>query len=630
MSCFAGSPRCTRRSGAREGRGCICTWRPVHGRPKPRNITSSMRSPRILVLDIGAAHVGCGVFALGAAGRLVLQQFAVESYSSDPAHESRWSIALAQTLGGIASRYRMRGPVAVSIPGHLALTKFIKTSSVAKEKRSKIVAFEASENIPYPLEDVVWDYQVVADDGFDLEVMLTAAKFEAMQALCAAADSAGFPVERAIPSGSALWRGFRYNYPQVQGSVIVINIGARSTGLLFIEGERFYLRTLGMAGNVVTQSIADELRLDFAAAETLKIQVLSGRSDLPTTSPSRLAVERGAAAFVARLQLEITRSTINHRRQSGAAAPTAVYLTGGGALIPDLAATLAEKSKLPVELYDALRNVDLSANARVAGAEGVAPVLADLVGLATQLVTPAAAEASLLPASLTQALAIRKRQPVVIAAVALALLALAPPIAYFHQRASATQEQVARLDDLLMPLRSMQSRNQQNVAQIEAVTQHVTALRGAYETKANWVNFFTDLQERLGKIEDVWLDKVAVVRPPLPSPQEAAEMAQRAADAAAASINAAPSAAGGADSAVVPSTLVAVRPLRMTLSGRLLDVKNPQSKVSPESLQRVKQLLTSFAGSQFITLVENERFDSTQNGLLRFDFTLVINPEKTL
>lgn len=68
----------------------------------------------------------------------------------------------------------------------------------------------------------------------------------------------------------------------------------------------------------------------------------------------------------------------------------------------------------------------------------------------------------------------------------------------------------------------------------------------------------------------------------------------------------------------------------MTLSGRLLDVRNPQSKVSAESLQRVKQLLASFAGSQFITAVENERFDTNQNGMLRFDFTLVINPKKTL
>jgi hypothetical protein len=70
--------------------------------------------------------------------------------------------------------------------------------------------------------------------------------------------------------------------------------------------------------------------------------------------------------------------------------------------------------------------------------------------------------------------------------------------------------------------------------------------------------------------------------------------------------------------------------LRLALSGRLLDVRNPQSKVSQESLQRVKELLASFTDSQFITAVENERFDTNQNGLLQFDFTLVINPQKTL
>lgn len=595
-----------------------------------------MRSPRVLAVDIGAGHVACGVFALGASGRLVLQNFALETHPTDPSHDARWTTDLAQALGSISARYKLRGAATVAIPGHLALTKFVKMSSVAKEKRAKIVAFEAAENIPYPLEEVVWDYLVVSDDGFDLEVMLTAAKFDAMQSLCSAADSAGFPVEHATPAGVALWHAFRYNYPQVRESVILINIGARTTSLLFVEGDRFYLRTLAVAGNSVTQAIADELRIDFVSAETLKIQVLSGRSDLPASSPSRAAVQRATATFASRLQLELTRSTVNHRRQSGAAAPVAAYLTGGGSLIPDLAATLAEKTRMPFTAYESLRNVDLAANARAAGVESLAPVLADLVGLATRLVSPKEPEASLLPPTLTAAIAFRKRQPLFVAAAALGLLALAPPIAYFHQKASATHVRMAQYDDQLMPLRSLQNRNEQNVAQIEAAKEQIAAVRGAYETKANWVNFFADLQERLGRIEDVWLDKVHVSRPPLPTAQELADAAQRTANAEAAAAAAATPAGATAtapatpDASNVAPALPPARQVRMTLSGRLLDVRNPQSKVSAESLERVKQLLASFAGSQFITAVENERFDTNQNGMLRFDFTLVINPKKTL
>lgn len=581
-----------------------------------------MRAPRVLAVDIGAGHVACGVFSVGASGRLVLQQFALEPHSSDPSHESRWAMEIAQSLGAIGARSKLSGSAAIAVPGHLALTKFIKTPSVAKEKRIKIVSFEAAENIPYPLEEVVWDHLVVADDGFDLEVMLTAVKFEAMQSLCSAADAAGFPVERATPAGLALYHGFRYNFPKVIEPVIVANVGARTTNLLFSEGDRFYLRTLALAGNVVTQAIAEELRIDFPSAETLKIQVLSGRSDLPPGSPSRAAVHRAATSFCQRLQLEITRSAVNHRRHSGGGAAVALYLTGGGSMIEELPAVLAEKLRLPVERYEAFKNVDVSADARAAGAEAAAHVLADLVGLATRLVSPAETEASLLPPALTAVLAFKKRQPMLLAAAALATLSLAPAIYYLHHVATVTQERVSQYDAQLMPLRSVQNRNEENLRQIGDATKQITALRGAYETKANWINFLSNLQERLVEIEDVWLDRLQVLRPPPPDPSALAEVPPPEPPPA----DGQPAPAPSPDAVVVPKG----PPVRLALSGRLLDVRNPQSKVSPESLQRVKELLTSFTDSQFITAVENERFDTNQNGLLRFDFTLVINPRKTL
>ncbi len=571
-----------------------------------------MRSPRILAVDIGAGHVACGVFTAGATGRLVLQQFALEPHSSDPSHEGRWAVEIAQSLGAIVSRQKLSGVAALAVPGHLALTKFVKTPSIAKEKRDKIVAFEAAENIPYPLEEVVWDYAVVSDDSFDLEVMLAAVKFDAMQALCSAADAAGFPVERATPAGLALYHAFRYTYPQARDAVLVVNVGARSSHLLFVEGERFYLRTLPLAGNAVTQAVAEELRIDFASAETLKVQVLSGQSDLPATSPSRAAVQRAATAFITKLQLEITRSTVNHRRQSGGGAPTAVHLAGGGSLIAELPAALAEKLKLPVERFAPLQNVDVSTDARASGAESAAPVLADLVGLATRLVAPDAVDASLLPPAVTEAIAFRRRQPWFAAAAACGVLALLPPIFYFQGLVQMNEAKIAQVDDQLMPLRAIQTRNEDNLRQIEAAKKQIDALHAAYDTKSNWINFFSDLQTRLVKVEDVWLDRLRVERVVAETPPADAANANNTNN------------SGGAAPATPPPTL------KLKLSGRLLDVANPQSKVSAESLARAKQLLASFTSSQFIASVENERFDNGQNGLLRFDFTLVISPQKPL
>ena len=552
--------------------------------------------------------MACGVFTAGATGRLVLQQFSLEAHNADPAHEARWSLETAQALGAVAARDKLGGACSLAVPGHLALTKFIKIPSAEPARRGKIIEFEAAENIPHPLAEVVWDHLVVADDSFDLEVMLTAVKFEAMQALCTAADSAGFAAERAMPAGLALCHAFRYNYPAVNESVVVANIGARSTHLLFLEEKRFYIRTLTLAGNAVTQAVADELRIDFSSAETLKLQVLSGRSDLPATSPSRAVVQRAAANFAGRLQLEITRSTINHRRQAGGAQPAALYLTGGGSLIAELPAVLAEKLKLRVERYDALRNVDLAGDARAAGADSAAPVLADLVGLATRLVVKGEPEASLLPPALTEAVAFRKRQPLLVAAAALVAFALLPPIVYFHRVSTVTLAKVAQVDGQLMPLRALQTRNTDNLAKIEEAKKQIAALQGAVETKSNWINFFTDLQTRLVKIEDVWLDKLQIVRPPMSDPVPVDPGAPP----------------------PEPGAKPAGAPLKLTLSGRLLDVANPQSRVSPEARDRVKQLLASFTGSQYIASVENEKFDNNQNGLLRFDFTLVISPKNPL
>jgi type IV pilus assembly protein PilM len=551
-----------------------------------------MRAHRILVADAGAGHLACGLFALDAGGGLRLEQFAWEPLVADPAQEAHWAEQAGRALAAIADREKLGGAVTLAVPGHLALTKFIKTPAVEKTKREKIIHFEATQNIPYALEEVVWDHLVVSDDGLDLEIMLSAVKADAIGALCEAAGAAGFAAEAATPSCLALCRSFRHNYPESAAPVLVANVGARSTNLLFIEPGRFYVRTLALAGNAVTQTIADELHLEFAQAETLKIQVLSGHSDLPAASPSRAAVQRAAAGFSSRLQLEITRSTANFRRTTNAGQPARIYVTGGGALIAELPATLAAGTGLPTERFDALRHVEVAP--RAAGAAAQKDRLADLVGLATRLTAKDAA-VSLLPATLGSEIEVRRRQPWWLGAAALAVLALLPPIWHYHRLTAATQARIDSLEAELRPLRSLQSRNADNLAKIAEARRQVAAIHGLVETKSNWITFFSDLQSRLTKVEDVWLERLAVGRATAP--------------------------ANGAEGAAE---------LRLTLSGRLLDAQHPVSKVSADSYERVKKLLASFAGSQFIASVENERFDNSQPGILRFDFTLVVNPAKPL
>ena len=560
-----------------------------------------MRPPRIIAVDVGAGHVAGGVFTADAAGQPALREFASETLPSDPSLEPHWVGHVAQALAAVAARLKCRAPVMLAVPGHLVLTKFVKTPAVAPATRGKIIRFEASQNIPYPLGEVGWTHEVVADDGLDLEIMLAAVKREAMEELCAAADSAGFRIARARPAGLALCQAFRVNYPGTAGTVLVADIGARSTQLIVIEAGRFFARTLALGGNAITAAVAGELQLDFARAELVKISVLAGHPDRPADGPARAAVQRAVENFTGRLQIEITRSLVSYGRPSVRVPPSSVYLTGGGSLIPKLPAVLAEKFQLPVGRYDPRRNVTLSARALAGGADASMHRLALLVGLAAPAAAGTEADNGLLPPAIREVQAFRRRQPFFLGAAALLALALLPPIWHYHRQAAADTRHAEGIQAQLQPMQAMARRNADNLARIGEAQKQIAAIQGLVAAKSNWINFLTDLQDRLARIEDVWLDQLSVVRSSAPDPAAAA--------------------GGPAPSAPV---------LHLRLSGRLLDVHNPVSKVSPDSYARVQQLLASFTGSPFIAAIENERFDNSQPGLLHFDFTLVVNPQHPL
>ena len=537
-----------------------------------------------------------------------MERLVVDTFNPDAALEGQWTGMLAQSLAAMAKELKLSGAAAVAVPGHQALTKFIKTPSIEKSKRDKIIAFEAQQNIPYALDEVIWGHEVVEDNGVDLEVLLSAAKIEVVEGICDAVTSAGMRPTLIQPSSIALYRAFRYNYPELSDAALVVGIGARSTNLLYVQGERYFIRTIALAGNSVTQAIAEALGQDFSAAERLKVQVLSGEVDLPETSPARAAVTTATSSFIGRLHLEITRSTVNYRRQSGGDAPARIYVTGGGALVPDLADALAEKLKVAVEVMNPLQRVQSSAPE----AARHAAILAELVGLAAPEVK-GAEPLNLVPASISDAQAFRRQQPWIIGAAAMLVVALALPGLHFQSKAAAAKNKTASVEQALRPLQSLQARNAENLAQLEKARAEIDALHDLVETKSNWINFFTDLQDRLVSVNDVWLEKLQVMRPTVVAPKPAASGGLF----------------GGAprDEEAKPAV---VEPLRLSVSGRLLDRANPVSRVSQDSYDRVKSLLGSFVDSTYIVAVENERFDANTPGILQFEFILVVNPDQPL
>lgn len=531
---------------------------------------------RTIVIDCGASHVGAGAFEFRN-GRLRLDQFAGETFSVPPGREEEWPGALRAALAAVAARLDHRGPVTVVLPGHLVLTKLVKTPRVDAAKREKVIRFEAQQNIPYALTDVVWSHGVAGVSDLDLDVMLCAAKTEALDALCASVEAAGFRPRALVPGVRALQAAVADRTSDEP--TLFANLGARSTTLLLLENRRVHARTLALGSQHVTQQLVEMQSCAWAEAEALK-----------TAPRDAVILALAVESFATRLAQEITRSAVHFKHSAGAASPTRIALTGGGAQADGLAELLHAQLKAPVETFDPLASVDVSPRAVEAGAAGFSMRLADLVGGARTYFATDAAAINLLPPRLLAQENTRRRRPWQAIAAVLAAAAFVPPLQYHREWEATLRSKTLALDAEIAPLRQREARNRENLEKLATLQRQIGALHGVAARRANWQQLFADLQERFVKVEDVWLERVQLA-----------------------------SGEPGVDA-----------PLRLAVSGRMLDKTNPLSRVSDDAKRRVVELLTSIAESPFVSAVDHERFDDRQPGILHFDVVLVANPTRPL
>lgn len=565
-------------------------------------------SNKVLVIDCGANHVAVGFFTVGTNG-LILSGFETEVIGGDYTSDQEWVTAVQMGLRAISKRKKLSGPAYLIAPGHLLLMKFLKIPHVVKNKRDQIIKFEAQQNIPYPLPEVVWDYETLLDDGAELEVALVAIKIEIVQSLCDAVATLGVEAEIVEPAAMAEFSAFSHSYPEVQEGALLVSIGAKSTDLLFIDTHGFFVRNVPIAGNTLTQSISDDLKISFAHAEALKVHVFGGEAE-DVEEEMLLGVQRAVEGFLRRFSMEVTRSIVNFRRQSGAEQVSKVYLTGGGAIVPGILENLTEKLKVGVEWYDALRNVNVSSKVPADLVEHHHLQLGTLVGTALRARPGTPSHFNLLPPALARQVDFKHKRTYLVGAAAILAVAGFIPVLNYQTQAETFAQQAADLEHELVPLRQLNREIQQNLSRVEEIQDRIDSFQKLAAARGNWIALLNDFQERLVQVEDVWLDDLAVIE----QQQEAARPR-----------------GGFLDYDEPPPPVAAARPtMRLRLSGRLLDRQNPTSFVSRESQNRVNALLASFTDSEFISAVENQRFDTSERGILRFSFVLVVDSERGL
>src|SRR5438045_6743317 len=232
-----------------------------------------LNTKSFLAVDFGAGSLKLAEFEINEAGSLRLRQYGLQSLGAEGAQETTREATILKALQGMITDKGIKAKtVNVCAPGFHVFSKFVKLPPVDAGKVTQIIQYEAQQNVPFPLEEVVWDYQILgsAPSG-ELEVLLVAIKADIVEGLFRVTEAAGLHLHLTDVSLAALCNSFRYNYGELDDCTMLLDIGAKTSNLLFFEKGKVFSRSINLGANSITQDFANESKLKFDVAEKLKI-----------------------------------------------------------------------------------------------------------------------------------------------------------------------------------------------------------------------------------------------------------------------------------------------------------------------------------------------------------------------
>lgn len=464
---------------------------------------------RIISLNLGTQTVGLGEFQRAENGGIMLNAYRLTEILSDPAAESARLPQTRLAISEMRDELKLKpGPVNYAISGQNIFARFVKLPTVAEEKVEQIIGFEAQQNVPFPIEEVVWDYQLVGSgDNGQVEVVLVAIKSDLLDELNGVCEGGGFRTQVVDAAPMALYNAFRYNYSDLPGCSLLVDLGARTTNLIFVEPGKVFSRSIPIGGNTITSNIAREFGESFSAAEERKKRdgyVSLGGAYADDKDPEVAREAKIIRNAMTRLHAEISRSINFYRAQQGGAAPARIFLCGGTANLPYLREFFAEKFQLPIDFFNPLRNVTVTSNVDVAAVVKNAHLLGELVGLGLRSINTCPMELNLRPASVVKSHRVAARRPYLILAGVCLLLALAGWSLYFWRASTIQAAVLGGVNQKVAVMHGYEDKFNRLTKETNELKNRAAPLVETIEDRQYWGRVISDLNNRLPE-KNVWI-----------------------------------------------------------------------------------------------------------------------------
>jgi len=467
---------------------------------------------RLISVNIGSQTIVLAEFRVQSHGGLVLVDYRLRETPAEPGGEGMRGTKITTALGEMMDELQIkRGTVNYAVAAQSAFVRFVKLPLVEEEKISRIIGFEAQQNVPFPIDEVVWDYQLIGGGADEqIQVLIVAIKADYLEEINAAVEESGLRVNKVGIATTGLYNTFRYNYSEVTGCSLLVDIGARTTNLVFIEPGKVFTRSIPIGGSSITAAISREFGESFAAAEFRKKRdgfVGLGGVYTEPADADVVRVSKIVRSIMTRLHAELMRSISHYRAQQNGSPPLRVFLCGGSAGMPYMPEFFSEKLKVPIKFFNPLRNVGAADSASVPELSRSAYLLGEVVGLALRSVATCPLELNLLPASAVRRQESERQRPFFIAAAACFILALIGWSAYYARAAQVTRHGTQQLQQKIDIMRVGETRLDKLKKQAVSLDSVATPLITAVNDRSFWPELLQDLNARLPEGE-IWITEL--------------------------------------------------------------------------------------------------------------------------
>lgn len=332
---------------------------------------------------------------------------------------------VTSALANFVQRHELKGaPVAIGVSGQASFARFIKLPPVEPKKIPEIVRFEAIQQIPFPLDEVEWSYQLFQDpQSPDVEVGIFAMRKELVSQHIKYFTDMGLNVQVVQMNPLAVYNGM-YHDQRIKGTTMIVDLGAENTDLIIAEGETIWLRSIPIGGNNFTETLVKSFKLKWDKAEKLK-------REAATSKYGRQILQQMKPIFndlVSEIQRSIGFYASTHRE----ARIARVLALGGTFRLPGLQKYVQQNLQVEVHRIDRLGG-GAPTDARVATLfnENILSAVS-AYGLAIQALDQARINSSLLPMKIRRERLWREKTKWFGAAAAVFVAAACVPIASIY------------------------------------------------------------------------------------------------------------------------------------------------------------------------------------------------------